>query len=567
MYGLEKRRLGDILLEAGALTEEQLKKALEIQRTNGARLGGVLVEQKILREEDILRALSVQAEIPFLSLGDVVIDPEVATLVPEKLARRHNLIPIERREGRIVLAVADPFNVQGIDEVRVLLGEEVDLVLAKTEEIQAAIDEHLAAKQSLQTMLAGMEVDDLEVVQDEADLTEREETEDNQIIKYVNKIILEAVKNRASDVHLEPFENEFQIRQRLDGVLYKMPAPPKAVQNAVTSRVKVMANMNISESRLPQDGRIRLRLAGKELDLRVSTLPTVFGESVVLRILDRSATILTLEQLGMSDAVRGKMERIIQNPNGIVIVTGPTGSGKTSTLYACVLKINSPTDKFITVEDPVEYEVEGLIQVQVNEKVGMTFASALRSILRQDPDKVVIGEIRDIETAEIAIQASLTGHLVLTSLHTNQAAGALTRLIDMGLEPFLISSTILGICGQRLVRRICPLCKTEDTPSPELLKQIAPKGEDPSRYTFYKGAGCPDCAGTGFQGRIGLFELLVVTPEIEELILEKAPANVLHGKARELGMQTMLEDGWEKAKNGITSLEEVLRVAPLDFAS
>ncbi len=324
-----------------------------------------------------------------------------------------------------------------------------------------------------------------------------------------------------------------------------------------------MAELNIAETRLPQDGRIKLRLAGKEIDLRVSTLPTVFGESVVLRLLDRSAQILTLEQLGMSEETRKKMEAIIENPNGIVIVTGPTGCGKTSTLYAAMMKLDNPEDKVITVEDPVEYEVETLTQVQVREKVGMTFASALRAILRQDPDIILVGEIRDVETAEISIQASLTGHLVLTTLHTNEAAGSITRLIDMGIEPFLLTSTILAVCGQRLVRTICPMCKEITEIDPAKLESLAPEGTDPAKVTLYRGRGCEECAGTGYKGRTGIYELFVMSEEIQELVLQKVPANVLHARARELGMVTMSEDGWLKVMNGVTTLEEVHRVAPL----
>ncbi|MEK8023449.1 MAG: ATPase, T2SS/T4P/T4SS family, partial [Candidatus Hydrogenedentota bacterium] len=462
MYGVETPRIGQILIDSGFLDDEKLNELLELQKERGIRIGDLALELGLVTEDDILNALSAQLNIPIISLDDIIIDPKVPLLLPARLAKRHGILPIEVADERVVLAVNDPINLQGIDDARMMLQKEIDLVLVQKAPLLRHLDEIFGGAESVQDILTNITEHDLELVKDEADLTRTgggEDVEENKVVKYVNLIILEAIKNRASDVHLEPFENEFVIRQRIDGVLHKMPAPPKAVQNAVTSRIKVMAELNIAESRLPQDGRIKLKIAGKEIDLRVATLPTVFGESVVLRLLDRTAQILTLEQLGMELEVREKTEGIINNPNGVVIVTGPTGCGKTSTLYAFVDKLNDPEDKMITVEDPVEYEVEGLVQVQVREKVGLTFAASLRSILRQDPDIVLIGEIRDVETAEIAIQASLTGHLVLTTLHTNEAAGAITRLIDMGIEPFLLTSTILGVCGQRLIRTICPMCK------------------------------------------------------------------------------------------------------------
>ncbi len=567
MYGVETPRIGQILIDSGFLDDEKLNELLELQKERGIRIGDLALELGLVTEDDILNALSAQLNIPIISLDDIIIDPKVPLLLPARLAKRHGILPIEVADERVVLAVNDPINLQGIDDARMMLQKEIDLVLVQKAPLLRHLDEIFGGAESVQDILTNITEHDLELVKDEADLTRTgggEDVEENKVVKYVNLIILEAIKNRASDVHLEPFENEFVIRQRIDGVLHKMPAPPKAVQNAVTSRIKVMAELNIAESRLPQDGRIKLKIAGKEIDLRVATLPTVFGESVVLRLLDRTAQILTLEQLGMELEVREKTEGIINNPNGVVIVTGPTGCGKTSTLYAFVDKLNDPEDKMITVEDPVEYEVEGLVQVQVREKVGLTFAASLRSILRQDPDIVLIGEIRDVETAEIAIQASLTGHLVLTTLHTNEAAGAITRLIDMGIEPFLLTSTILGVCGQRLIRTICPMCKEIVEMPVERIKAVAPKGFDPAKATLYRGRGCEQCAGTGYKGRTGIFELFIMSEEIQEMVLQKSPANMLHAKAREYGMQTMAEDGWKKVLMGSTTLEEVQRVAPMD---
>jgi len=565
MYGTERVRIGELLVSYNYLTEAQLEQLLTLQQERGGRLGELALAEKLITENDLLNLLSAQLNLRVVDLDDMIIDPKVPLLLPARIAQRHKILPIEETEGRVVIAVIDPLNLQGIDDARLMLGKEVEVVLCRKDDLLRNLDDYYGGVESVQELLEGMSEDDIELIKGETDLTiDKPDIEDNRIVKYVNLIILEALKNRSSDVHLEPFENEFVIRQRIDGVLHKMPAPPRQVQNAVTSRIKVMADLNIAESRLPQDGRIKLRLGGKEIDIRVSSLPTVFGESVVLRLLDRGAQILTLEQLGMQEDVRRKTEAIIDNPNGIVIVTGPTGCGKTSTLYAFVEKLNDPEDKMITVEDPVEYEVDGLTQVQVREKVGLTFAAALRSILRQDPDIVLIGEIRDVETAEIAIQASLTGHLVLTTLHTNEAAGAITRLIDMGIEPFLLTSTILAICGQRLVRTICPICKEiADIPA-EKARLFAPADFDVTRVVFYRGRGCEECAGTGYRGRTGIYELFVMSEEIQELILAKQPANVLHAKVRELGMQTMAEDGWLKILAGLTTLEEVNRVAPME---
>ncbi|PIU48429.1 MAG: type II secretion system protein GspE [Candidatus Hydrogenedentes bacterium CG07_land_8_20_14_0_80_42_17] len=565
MYGTSQPKIGELLVSSGLITPEQRDHLLEVQKEKGGKFGELAIAEEMITEDDLLNILSSQLNIPVVNLEEAIIDPKVPLLLPSKIAQRYSMLPIEETENKIVIAVADPTNIQGIDDAKMMLNKDVELVLCRKADLLRNIDDYYGGVESVQELLEGITEDDIELVKDEADLTGNGavDIEDNRIVKYVNLIILEAIKNHASDVHLEPFENEFVIRQRIDGVLHKMPAPPKQVQNAVISRIKVMADLNIAESRLPQDGRIKLRLAGKEIDLRVSSLPTVFGESVVLRLLDRTAQILTLEQLGMSDETRIKMEKIIENPNGIVVVTGPTGCGKTSSLYACVVKLHNPEDKFITVEDPVEYEIDTLTQVQVHEKVGLTFGATLRSILRQDPDIILVGEIRDVETAEISIQASLTGHLVLTTLHTNEAAGSITRLIDMGIEPFLLTSTILAVCGQRLVRTICPMCKEVADIDKEKLKLLAPPNTDISKITLYRGRGCEECTGTGYKGRTGIFELFIMSEEIQELVLQKAPANVLHAKAQELGMVTMAMDGWNKVMQGITTLEEVHRVAPL----
>ena len=568
MYGREKLRIGEMLVESGHITEEQVEEILEAQREEGGQFGDIAIAKQFVKSDDLLYVLGEKLDLPVVNLLDIIIDPELPKKLPHRIATRHQILPIEQKEDVIVLAVADPLNVNGIDEAAIMLQSEVEICLCKKHELLSQLDEFYGSADSMEGLLEDITEDDMELVKDEADFTggaAADEAEDNKIIKYVNLIILEAIKNRASDIHLEPFENEFVIRQRIDGVLHKMPAPPKQVQSAVSSRIKVMADLNIAENRLPQDGRIKLKLGGKEIDLRVACLPTVFGESVVLRLLDRSAQILTLKDLGMQPQIQERASKVIKNPNGIVLVTGPTGSGKTSTLYAFVDELESAEDKFITVEDPVEYEVEGIVQCQVREKVGMTFAAALRSILRQDPDIVLIGEIRDVETAEISIQAALTGHLVLSTLHTNEAAGAITRLIDMGLEPFLLSSTVLGIIGQRLIRTNCAMCKQPFEPDKEILKLLAPEDVDINQFTYYRGEGCEECAGTGFKGRIGIYELFVMDEEIIDLVLQKTPANILHAKSRLLGMQTMGGDGWVKVSQGISTPEELLRVAPSDL--
>lgn len=565
MYGREKLRVGELLVNAGYLTNEQVEEVLEFKKEMGGQFGEVAVAKGMVTEDALLEVLGGHLEIPVVNFAELIIDPEVPKLLPARIATRHQILPIEKTDDYILCVVGDPLNIQGIDEAAIMLQKDIQLAIAKRADLVRMLDEYYGGLESMEGLLDDITEDDMELVKDESDFSGgKSAEEDNKIIKYVNLIILEAIKNRASDIHLEPFENEFVIRQRIDGVLHRMPAPPKAVQSSVTSRIKVMAELNIAENRLPQDGRIKLRLGGKEVDLRVSTLPTVFGESVVLRLLDRSAQILGMTELGFQESVRSKCEAILSNPNGIVLVTGPTGSGKTSTLYAFVGKLESTEHKFITVEDPVEYEVEGIVQCQVREKVGMTFAAALRSILRQDPDIVLLGEIRDVETAEISIQASLTGHLVLSTLHTNEAAGAITRLIDMGMEPFLLTSTILGVIGQRLVRRICPMCKEVAKVPEALVKMVAPPGSDTGKMVFHHGVGCEQCAGTGYKGRVGIYELFVMSEDMQELVLQKAPANVLHAKARELGMQTMAEDGFQKALAGFTTVTEVVRVAPLD---
>lgn len=564
----ERKRLGDILIEAGLVSEEAVEQAVARQKETGHRLGQTLVELGLVTPEQIAAALSAQLGIPYVRLADYTITPELIHRIPERVARQHKLIPIEEVGGRVVVAVADPLDITALDDLQLMLGLDIEPVIAAESDVMKSIEQFYGSGGvSVESVLQELTEDDVKVITDADGVlgggTEQIGSE-APVIRLVNMIILQTLRDRASDIHIEPFEHRFQIRERIDGVLKDLPPPPRALQVGIISRIKVMADLNIAETRLPQDGRIRLKLAGKEIDIRVSALPTMFGESVVLRLLDRSATVLSIAQLGFQPDDAQNFKDVLTAPNGIVLVTGPTGSGKTTTLYAGVQEVNNPEIKLITVEDPVEYEIRGLVQCQVNEKVGMTFAAALRSILRQDPDIILIGEIRDAETAGIAIQSALTGHLVLATAHTNEAAGAITRLIDMGCQPFLLTSSIRAIIGQRLVRKICPACREQYMPDGASLKKMGKRPEEFGGQAFFRGRGCTECAMTGYRGRVGLYELLVLNNEINDMIVEKQPANVIHRKAMEMGMRPMREDGWMKVLQGLTTIEEVLRVAPIE---
>ena len=563
----ERRRLGDILMEAGLVSEEAVAQAIARQKETGHRLGQTLVELGLVTPEQIAAALSAQLGIPYVRLSDYSITAELIQKIPERVARQHKLLPIEEVSGKLIVAVADPLDITALDDLQLMLGLDIEPVIAAESDVMRSI-EHLYGEQiSVESVLQELTEDDVQIIQDVDGVLgggAEQVGSETPIIRLVNMVILQSLRDRASDIHIEPFEHRFQVRERIDGVLKDLPSPPRALQSGIVSRVKVMADLNIAETRLPQDGRIRVKLAGKEIDIRVSCLPTMFGESVVMRLLDRSATVLNIAQLGFQPDDAEKFKKNLGASNGIILVTGPTGSGKTTTLYAGVQEVNTPDIKLITVEDPVEYEIRGLVQCQVNEKVGMTFAAALRSILRQDPDIILIGEIRDAETASIAIQSALTGPLVLATAHTNEAAGAVTRLIDMGCEPFLLTSSIRAIIGQRLVRKICPACREKYTPNSDDFKKIGKRSSDYEGQEFFRGRGCSECAMTGFKGRIGLYEVLELNNEISDLIVERQPANVIHRKAMEMGMRPMREDGWLKVLQGQTALEEVLRVAPIE---
>jgi type IV pilus assembly protein PilB len=487
--------------------------------------------------------------------------------LPSSVARMYGAVPVSLQGNTITMAVLDPFNPQLVEELSFVLGKDVQLAVAPTKQIEEMITRYYSEEsgslkevlEDMETQLSGSKLLDLTGKGPAEVAVIEQEANKAPIVRFVNLILYQAVQDRASDIHFEPFEDEFKIRYRVDGALYEMAPPPKHLALPVISRIKVMSNLNIAERRLPQDGRIQLSLAGRQVDLRVSTLPTQYGESVVLRVLDRTVVNLELESIGLPKDIYERVQEMIKMPNGIIIVTGPTGSGKTTTLYSCLKRINQVDVKLLTAEDPVEYDIEGIMQVPVNEGIGMTFARALRSFLRQDPDIIMVGEMRDLETAQISIQASLTGHLVFTTLHTNDAPGAVTRMIDMGVEPFLITSTLEAILAQRLVRTICKKCRIAFEPTDAVLAEAGLTRAEIAGRPFYYGKGCVECSDTGYRGRKGLFELLPISEPIRELINLRAPSGVIRARALELGMRTLREDGIRNVLDGITTVEEVLK--------
>lgn len=528
-------------------------------------------------EVDMLQLLSEQAGLKFVKLAEIPkhqITPELLRMIPSEIARSYKVFPIQFRpeDHTVVVAISDPLNVRIVDDLRLFLMDKninnVEAVVANEEDILDYINLYYGVGDTtLDQMVEQFEAEDtstgLEQREGAYDLSDLEKiANEAPIIRFCNLLLLQAIKDRASDLHIEPFSNSLRIRYRVDGVLREIPSPPKSWQTGIISRFKVMSGMDISETRRPQDGRIKLTVEGREIDMRVSTLPVAHGEGLAMRILDKTMAMIGVQQIGMMPDVLEVFLKLIQRPNGIILVTGPTGCGKTTTLYAAINELNSPTEKIITVEDPVEYQLDGLVQVNINEGVGLTFARTLRAILRQDPDIILVGEVRDVETAQIAIQASLTGHLVFSTLHTNSAAGAVTRLIDMGVEPFLITSTLEGVIGQRLLRLICPMCKRPYTPTQEELDEFATTREEVADITFFQGEGCDECGNTGYKGRIGIFELLRVTDEIRDLILQRATTDEIHELAIRQGMKTMRQDGWLKICLGITTFEEVARHTP-----
>jgi len=594
-----------MLIEEGLLKEEDLEKALEYQKKNGKRLGSVLLELGLVKEKDILKVLSKQFNVPVATKKDLEnISEDIIRLIPPDVAARYLIVPVARKGKSLILAMVNPLDQFAIEDAKFISGFDIIPVVSLEDNIREAIKKYYGIEDVMDTLakvgeegdievigkggmdkagkddlgIVGVEDEELKVLIESGEIlkevprAEEEEISDilaevesGPIVKLVNTLISDAVERRASDVHIEPYENDVRVRYRIDGILHEIFRKPKKFAAPMVARIKIMAKMKLEEKRKPQDGRIRVRMGDRMVDLRVATVPTVFGEKVAIRILDRTQIPLRLDALGFEPESLEIFRKAIRNPNGIILVTGPTGCGKTTTLYAALTELNSIEVNISTVEDPVEFTLMGINQVQVKEEVGMTFASGLRAFLRQDPDIIMVGEIRDFETAEIAIRASLTGHLVLSTVHTNTAAATVTRLINMEIEPFLIASTLLVVSSQRLVRKICESCKVPYQPEKAILYELSPNPEEVFKgVTFYKGSGCKKCHGTGYKGRIGLFEVLPVTKRIRELILEKAPTHIIEKAAIEEGMLTLRESGIRKIKAGVTTPEEIIKETKME---
>ncbi|MBW1972219.1 MAG: type II secretion system protein GspE [Deltaproteobacteria bacterium] len=554
----------------GLAIDKDIEEALIIQQEKGGKIGEILIKQGIIKEEELSFALAIQFGLPFSKkLDQRDIDPKLIDKIPIHFAKQYQILPLREVDDHIIVAISNPINIFPLDDLTLLFNQPVYPIVFPSYIILSAINRLYDDKSSstAEQIIEDMSIENLDQIAEE--LEEPKDlldiSDEAPIIRLVNSMLFQAVKRRASDIHIEPFERELVVRYRIDGILYNVLTPPKRVQNSIISRVKIMAGMDIAERRLPQDGRIRVKIAGRDIDIRVSVIPTTHGERVVMRLLDKTSLMLDLDDIGLSGEKLELFSKIITRSNGIILVTGPTGSGKTTTLYAALNRINFPDKNIITVEDPIEYQIKGIGQMQVNPKINLTFASGLRSILRQDPDVIMVGEIRDTETAEIAIQASLTGHLVFSTLHTNDAAGAVTRLLDMGIEPFLVSSSVCGILAQRLVRVLCDNCRIPYNPSKEELTELGLNYRILGEKVFFKSNGCSKCMGTGFKGRTGIFELFVVDDEIQPLIMQKADSNILKKVAIKNGMTTLKQDGAEKVIQGITTVEEVLRVTQEEY--
>ncbi len=563
MFESENLALYELLKERNLVDNDRLHALNDESQKSGKPLSRLLVDHQIFTRATLLETVADYLGWEFLPEAPQTIDPEVASILEGSMARMYGVVPLRAGEASIDVLARDPFNSQIVDDLTFALRRDVRLIVTDPESVDTLISQIYGAEdESIENLLAELGAGQLVAVANEDQLS----TEDIEamaseapIVRFVNLVLSQAIRDKASDIHFEPFEGEFKIRYRIDGALYEMAPPPKNLALPITSRIKVVSNLNIAERRVPQDGRIKLTVGGRPVDLRVSTLPTQFGESVVLRVLDRSVVQLDLENLGMPEDVFGAVQEIIRRPNGIFVVTGPTGSGKTTTLYSALRAVNSIDQKLLTAEDPVEYDIEGIMQVSVNPQVGLNFASALRSFLRQDPDVIMVGEIRDLETAQIAIQASLTGHLVLSTLHTNDAAGAVTRLVDLGVEPFLISSALEAVLAQRLVRRICTDCRTAFSPGDGLVEQLGLAPASLGDRRFYYGKGCEVCHDTGYRGRMGIYEMMRMTDGLRELITKRAPTLLLRQRALAQGMRTLRDDGLRAIFNGATSIEEVIK--------
>ncbi|NOZ63443.1 MAG: type II secretion system ATPase GspE [Caldiserica bacterium] len=555
---MAKKRLGEILLESGVIDESQLKEALKIQKERGGLLGDVLVSLGYVSEDNLAKSLSEHLGLKLVDPLSYDINPEVLAIVPEQVARKYNLIPLDKEGNTLYVAMSDPLNIYAIEELKSLTGLIIRPYVSPRYAIKRAIEQVYGITQSMEDVLKTVDEETLGYAVEPADTVDllQEMAQEAPVIKAVNLLISQGIRERASDIHIEPEEKEIRVRYRIDGILYKVQSLPKKLQLGIISRIKVLAHLNIAEKRLPQDGRVIMKMGDREVDLRISTFPTIYGENVVIRILEKEGIFKSIEELGLSKDTLTAFQSLIRKPYGMILVTGPTGSGKTTTLYSALSFINAVEKNIITIEDPVEYQIRGIRQTQINPRVGLNFANALRNILRQDPDIIMVGEIRDLDTAKIAVEAALTGHLVFSTLHTNDAPSSIPRLVDMGVEPYLLSSCLLGTLAQRLARVICPYCKEEHSPPADILELMGvEKGTK-----FYRGKGCKFCRNTGYLGRIGIFELMIMNDKLREIALRRVPASEVRKVCVKMGMKTLREAGLEKAIEGMTTLEELLRV-------
>jgi type IV pilus assembly protein PilB len=566
-------RLGELLVRENMISVQQLQKAEEAQKKEGARLGSSLIKLGLIQENELLNFISKQYHVPTINLDDFEIDPDIIKLIPEEVARKHQCVPVHRAGASLVCAMADPSNIFAIDDIKFLTNYNVEVVVASETQIARAIEKYYGKKQeesaaSYDEVMSGFEEGEIEFGIDEETvnvLDLEKSAEEAPVVKLVNLVLVDAIKKGASDIHIEPYEKAFRVRYRIDGQLYEVMKPPLKLRNAVISRVKIMSSLDIAERRLPQDGRIKLKLGkGREMDFRVSILPTLYGEKVVLRLLDKSNLQLDMTKLGFEEDDLKKFKDAIYKPYGMVLVTGPTGSGKTTTLYSALSDLNQVTDNISTAEDPVEFNLEGINQVQMHEDIGLNFAAALRSFLRQDPDTIMVGEIRDFETAEIAIKAALTGHLVLSTLHTNDAPSTVSRLLNMGIEPFLITAALNAIVAQRLARKICPECKKETEVPASALEDLQVAKDKIGKFKVYKGAGCGNCSETGYKGRIALYEVMVADDSLKEMLLNGASSAELKAEAIRRGMRTLRQSAVKKLTEGMTTIDEVARTTAAD---
>lgn len=567
---MQSNRLGEILVKNNLINHDQLAKALEEQKLSGGqvRLGSILIKQNFISEQNLTSFLSKQYGVPIVNLADYEIDAAVIKLIPPEVVQKYQLVPVNRAGATLIVAVSDPSNLFAVEDIKFMTGYNVEMVVASERDIKTTIDKHYDQSASLADVMGDMDLEDLEVVgeDDSVDVTSLERaTEDAPVVKMVNAILQDAIRKKASDIHIEPYERLFRVRYRIDGILYEVMKPPIKLKNAITSRIKIMAELDIAERRLPQDGRIKIKLGGgKDMDFRVSCLPTLFGEKIVMRLLDKGNLQTDLTKLGYEPEALAHFMREIHKPFGMVLVTGPTGSGKTVSLYSAISELNKVSENISTAEDPVEFNFAGINQCQMHEDIGLNFAAALRSFLRQDPDIIMIGEIRDFETAEIAVKAALTGHLVLSTLHTNDAPATINRLLNMGIEPFLVASAVNLITAQRLARRVCSECKEPEEIPVQALIDAGVSAEEAPGYVCMKGKGCTVCNNTGYKGRVGFYQVMPMLEEIRELILNGANTAEIKRESMRLGIKTMRQSGLTKLKEGVTSFEEVLRVTISD---